>query len=123
MKLLRTLLLVSAAPLAARPLPRQARRSQRRDHRGHTPPATIRGTRRLRQAAAALPQDPRVCLPARPAPRRSTPSPLTLPESSTTSRRWKAPASREYLGIEPTSFSLAYIDTKVGTGELAAPHK
>jgi peptidylprolyl isomerase len=30
---------------------------------------------------------------------------------------------REALGIEPTSFTLAYIDTKVGTGELAAPHK
>lgn len=30
---------------------------------------------------------------------------------------------REYLGIDPASFTLAYIDTKVGTGELAAPHK
>lgn len=34
-----------------------------------------------------------------------------------------APAIREYLGIEPTSFTLSYIDTKVGTGEPAAPHK
>ena len=30
---------------------------------------------------------------------------------------------RETLGIESTSFSLDYIDTKVGTGELALPHK
>ena len=27
------------------------------------------------------------------------------------------------LGIEPTSFTLAYVDTKVGAGELAQPHK
>jgi peptidylprolyl isomerase len=27
------------------------------------------------------------------------------------------------LGIEPTSFTLAYIDTKAGTGEPAMPHK
>lgn len=30
---------------------------------------------------------------------------------------------REYLGIDPVSFSLAYIDTKIGTGPLAEPHK
>jgi peptidylprolyl isomerase len=30
---------------------------------------------------------------------------------------------RQTLGIESSSFSLAYIDTQVGTGELAAPHK
>lgn len=29
----------------------------------------------------------------------------------------------QYLGIEPVSFSLAYIDSKVGTGQPAAPHK
>lgn len=34
-----------------------------------------------------------------------------------------AASVREYLGIDPVSFSLAYIDTKIGTGELAAPHK
>jgi peptidylprolyl isomerase len=32
-------------------------------------------------------------------------------------------ALRDTLGIEPSSFSLDYIDIKVGTGELAAPHK
>jgi len=34
-------------------------------------------------------------------------------------------ALKDTLGLEstPTSFSLTYIDTKVGTGELAAPHK
>jgi peptidylprolyl isomerase len=32
-------------------------------------------------------------------------------------------ALRDILGIEPSSFSLGYIDTKIGTGELAAPHK
>lgn len=32
-------------------------------------------------------------------------------------------ALSEVLGLESTSFTLAYIDTKVGTGELAAPHK
>jgi peptidylprolyl isomerase len=35
----------------------------------------------------------------------------------------EGPGLRETLGIEPSSFSLAYVDTKVGTGELAAPHK
>jgi peptidylprolyl isomerase len=35
----------------------------------------------------------------------------------------EAPTLREALGIEPVSFTLAYVDTKVGTGELAAPHK
>jgi peptidylprolyl isomerase len=34
-----------------------------------------------------------------------------------------AASVREYLGIDSTTFSLGYIDTKVGTGELAAPHK
>jgi peptidylprolyl isomerase len=32
-------------------------------------------------------------------------------------------ALRETLGLEPSSFSLAYIDVKVGPGPLAAPHK
>jgi peptidylprolyl isomerase len=32
-------------------------------------------------------------------------------------------ALKETLGIDSTSFSLDYIDTKVGTGDLAAPHK
>jgi peptidylprolyl isomerase len=32
-------------------------------------------------------------------------------------------AIAETLGIEPSSFSLNYIDVKVGPGELAAPHK
>jgi peptidylprolyl isomerase len=30
---------------------------------------------------------------------------------------------RTTLGLESSSFSLLYVDTKVGTGELAAPHK
>ncbi len=34
-----------------------------------------------------------------------------------------AASVREYLGIDPVAFSLAYIDTKAGTGEPAAPHK
>jgi peptidylprolyl isomerase len=34
-----------------------------------------------------------------------------------------AASVREYLSIDPVSFSLAYIDTKIGTGELAGPHK
>jgi peptidylprolyl isomerase len=34
-----------------------------------------------------------------------------------------AASVREYLGIDPVTFSLAYIDSTVGTGELAAPHK
>lgn len=32
------------------------------------------------------------------------------------------PALKEALGIESTSFSLDYVDTKVGTGELAGAH-
>ena len=34
-----------------------------------------------------------------------------------------AASVREYLGIDPVAFSLAYVDTKAGTGEPAAPHK
>jgi len=34
-----------------------------------------------------------------------------------------APGLREYLGFESSTYSLAYVDTKVGTGPLAAPHK
>jgi peptidylprolyl isomerase len=34
-----------------------------------------------------------------------------------------AASVREYLGIDSLTFSLSYIDTKVGAGELAAPHK
>lgn len=30
---------------------------------------------------------------------------------------------KETLGIESSTFSLAYVDTKIGTGELATPHK
>jgi peptidylprolyl isomerase len=33
------------------------------------------------------------------------------------------PDLRQTLGIESTTFSLDYVDTKIGTGELAAPHK
>ncbi len=35
----------------------------------------------------------------------------------------ESPTLRTTLGVEPTSFSLDYIDTKIGTGEIAAPHK
>lgn len=35
----------------------------------------------------------------------------------------EGPALQETLGLESSSFTLAYIDTKVGTGELAPPHK
>ena len=35
----------------------------------------------------------------------------------------EGPELRQTLGLETTSFSLNYIDTKIGTGELAAPHK
>jgi peptidylprolyl isomerase len=36
---------------------------------------------------------------------------------------FEGPELRQTLGLESTSFSLNYIDTQVGTGELAAPHK
>jgi peptidylprolyl isomerase len=35
----------------------------------------------------------------------------------------EGPDLHKTLGIEPSSFSLLYIDTKVGTGALAQPHK
>jgi peptidylprolyl isomerase len=34
----------------------------------------------------------------------------------------EGPELRETLGILPSSFSLDYIDTKIGAGQLAAPH-
>ena len=36
---------------------------------------------------------------------------------------FEGPELRQTLGLESTTFSLNYIDTQVGTGELAAPHK
>jgi peptidylprolyl isomerase len=36
---------------------------------------------------------------------------------------FEGPALAETLGITSSSFTLAYIDTKVGTGEVAIPHK
>jgi peptidylprolyl isomerase len=35
----------------------------------------------------------------------------------------EGPGLRETLGLAPTIISLDYVDTKIGTGELAAPHK
>jgi peptidylprolyl isomerase len=35
----------------------------------------------------------------------------------------EGPELRQILGLESSSFSLNYIDAKIGTGELAAPHK
>jgi peptidylprolyl isomerase len=35
----------------------------------------------------------------------------------------EGPGLRETLGLETTTISLDYVDTKIGTGELAAPHK
>jgi peptidylprolyl isomerase len=35
----------------------------------------------------------------------------------------EGPGLRDTLGLEPTIISLDYVDTKIGTGELAAPHK
>jgi peptidylprolyl isomerase len=35
----------------------------------------------------------------------------------------EGPGLRDTLGLESTSFSLDYIDTKIGTGPLAQPHK
>jgi peptidylprolyl isomerase len=35
----------------------------------------------------------------------------------------ESPDLAKSLNLEGTSFTLAYVDTKVGTGELAAPHK
>jgi peptidylprolyl isomerase len=35
----------------------------------------------------------------------------------------EGPALREALGLEPTTFSLGYIDVKAGTGPLAGPHQ
>ena len=35
----------------------------------------------------------------------------------------EGPDLRQILGLESSSFSLSYIDVKVGTGPLAAPHK
>jgi peptidylprolyl isomerase len=35
----------------------------------------------------------------------------------------ESPSLRETLGLESSSFSLIYIDTKIGTGPLAMPHK
>jgi peptidylprolyl isomerase len=35
----------------------------------------------------------------------------------------EGPGLRQTLGLESSSFSLNYVDVKLGTGELAAPHK
>src|ERR1700729_2298614 len=35
----------------------------------------------------------------------------------------EGPDLRQILGVESSSFSLSYVDIKVGTGALATPHK
>jgi peptidylprolyl isomerase len=47
----------------------------------------------------------------------------TLPATVINTPPGMAVAVSQYLGIEPFSFSLAYIDTKIGKGAPAAPHK
>jgi peptidylprolyl isomerase len=48
----------------------------------------------------------------------------TVPQVKTSDAPPAVAASvREYLGIDSVTFSLAYIDTKIGTGVPAEPHK
>lgn len=83
------------------------------------PVATDHGCAKLPPISPKIPALPAGTACARPIYTLSTVPPVNLSDVSPA----LAPSIREYLGIESTTFSLSYIDTRVGTGELAAPHK
>ena len=117
MKTALSLLLVSALPLAAQTASPSVRTSAH--------PATHR-TSTAGGACVKLPElSPKI--PALPAGLPCPKALYTITTQPTIKLDYISPLEgddlKETLGIDASTFSLAYVDTKTGTGELATPHK
>jgi len=95
-----------------------------------TTPHTTRpaGTTAARPAAAACAKIPELSpkIPALPASASCVKHLYTITTVPSVKVDYVSPVEgptlKEALGIEPTTFSLDYVDTKLGTGELAGAH-
>jgi peptidylprolyl isomerase len=83
------------------------------------PAARVAACTKLFEISPKVPALPATAPCARPLYTLTTVSPVKLENVSP----MEGPELLETLGIETSSFTLAYVDTKVGTGALAAPHK
>ena len=117
MKLASTFLLIAsvAAPLAAQTIPSTARSAV---HRAQASAAS-HACARVPALSPKIPALPAGAPCAKPLYTISTVPNIKLDYVSPL----EGSVLQETLGIAPSSFSLDYIDSKVGTGELAAPHK
>jgi peptidylprolyl isomerase len=124
MKLLRTLLLVLAAPLAAQTTtPAKPAVHSAATTAGHT---AVGHTFAAQSACVKLPQlSPKIpALPAgAPCAKALYTISLTLPGKLDYVSPMMGPGLGEYFGLVPISFSLGFVDTKIGTGAPAAAHK
>jgi peptidylprolyl isomerase len=122
MKLRRIFLLASAMPLAAQTTTpaKPAVHSTTAAHTaaGHTS-ATPGACVKLPELSPKIPALP----PGAPCAKALYTISLSLPAKLDYVSPLMSPSVREYLGLEPISFSLAYVDTKAGTGAPATAHK
>lgn len=120
MKFLTTLLFASLA-LAQNSVLAQTTAPAKPAHPVHHTAAHPAATRGCVEVPALSPKIP--ALPAGTSCAKALYTLTTVPAIRVDYSAPEAGNVREELGIEPVTFTLAYIDTKVGTGELAAPHK
>jgi peptidylprolyl isomerase len=114
--------LVQTAALAQTPAPAKAQPTTHTATAAHTATATHPAVHACITLPALSPK-----IPALPAGAPCAKALYTLTTVPNIKVEYVAPeegaALKDTLGLDSTTFSLAYIDTKVGTGELAAPHK
>ena len=84
-----------------------------------THPAAAHACAKLPVLSPKIPALPAAAPCAKPLYTITTVPPAKLSDASALD----APGIRDYFGIEPLTFTVSYVDTKIGTGELAAPHK
>jgi len=125
MKLLRTLLLLSAAPLAAQTTTTPAKPPTH--YTATTTAHSVAGhTSAAQSACVKLPQlSPKIPAlpPGAPCAKALYTISLNLPGKLEYVSPIMSPGLGEYFGLAPISFSLDYVDTKAGTGAPAAAHK
>jgi peptidylprolyl isomerase len=124
MKLSRTLLLFSIAPLALPMAAQTTAPAKPAVH--HSATAAPASAATAKTGCAKVPQlSPKIpALPAGAPCAKTLYTITTVPAGkleNVSPMEW--PNLREELNLEPVSFSINYVDVKVGTGELAAPHK
>jgi len=121
MKLTCTLLLFAATPIAATLAAQTA--SQPPVH--HTATTTAHAPAAKTTCAKLPPLSPKIpALPAGLPCAKPLYTITTIPSAKLEDvSPMEGSGLREYLGLEPVSITLSYVDTKVGTGELAAPKK